>query len=458
MLEFKELLDSMGIVIRGILHIGAHMCEELDTYSRWNLSPNNIVWVDANERLIARNKARGIPNLYYAVMDEVSRTSEFKITNNGESSSLLELGTHAKDYPGVVVVETRKVQTTSLPEFLATNSLSATDYNLWNLDIQGVELAVLRGATSLLHHVDAIYTEINSHEVYKGCGLVTEIDALLADHGLKRVLTFNTSAGWGDALYVRVSPSSPHRSNNCPKVTLGIPTMNRFEQFLSNSLPDYLEMPGVEQIIIADENGEDNFKIRCRNWGQNSKLVLRTNPTRLGAYENKMSLLREATTDWVAIIDSDNRLNADYFTVLQNYWATNGVDTKAVYLPLDVEVVDMRSFTEVTSSHPLKGLTIMTVDKSNWNQFLRQPYAEFALNMGNCLFHKNLLEAPLEITSSVDLLIEHKVLNHQLIQHGYKLIFVPGMGYKHSVHTETISLRHGAEMTSINESTYWEIY
>ena len=168
------------------------------------MNPTNVVWVDANERLVEENKSRNVPNVYCAALDEITRVAEFKITNNGQSSSLLELGTHATDYPDIVVVETRKVTTTTLPEFLRQNSLFPRDYNLWNLDIQGVELQVLRGASSLLDEVDAVYTEVNSQEVYKGAGQIGEIDSLLEDHGLKRVLTQMTDAGWGDALYVRV--------------------------------------------------------------------------------------------------------------------------------------------------------------------------------------------------------------------------------------------------------------
>jgi len=204
LLDIKHTLDTMGINVEGILHIGAHLCEELETYKKWNVNPNNVVWVDANEQLVEYNRARGIPNVYCAALDEMTREAEFRITNNGQSSSLLELGTHKTDYPDIVVIETRKVTTIDLPEFLRQNRLEPTDYNLWNLDIQGIELQVLRGASTLLDQVDAIYTEVNSQEVYKGAGLVNEIDTLLQAHGLKRVLTYMTGAGWGDALYVRI--------------------------------------------------------------------------------------------------------------------------------------------------------------------------------------------------------------------------------------------------------------
>jgi hypothetical protein len=78
------------------------------------------------------------------------------------------------------------------------------DYNFWNLDIQGSELHVLRGSQELLINCDAIYTEVNKDNVYKECGLVTELDDLLAKYGFTRVETIWTSSQWGDALYLKI--------------------------------------------------------------------------------------------------------------------------------------------------------------------------------------------------------------------------------------------------------------
>ena len=46
--------------------------------------------------------------------------------------------------------------------------------------------------------------EVNTQAVYKGCGQLRELDAFLAAKGFKREMIVMTTAGWGDALYVRV--------------------------------------------------------------------------------------------------------------------------------------------------------------------------------------------------------------------------------------------------------------
>jgi len=54
----------------------------------------------------------------------------------------------------------------------------------------------LRGAIDSIKFAKALYLEVNEKELYKGCGLVGEIDAFLAKYKFKRVLTKMTSHGW----------------------------------------------------------------------------------------------------------------------------------------------------------------------------------------------------------------------------------------------------------------------
>jgi len=60
----------------------------------------------------------------------------------------------------------------------------------------------LKGATKSLKYTKAIYLEVNENELYKKCGLISEIDLFLSNYNFKRVLTHMTRHGWGDALYI----------------------------------------------------------------------------------------------------------------------------------------------------------------------------------------------------------------------------------------------------------------
>ena len=207
LVDGKVLLDIIDKPIRGVIHIGAHLCEERTMYNNtWKVPDNKIVWIDAIPELVEINKQNG-NNCFCSALDEVSRKTSFYITNNGQSSSLLELGTHKTYYPYIVVERTLSVETETLATFLDRNGLSSSDYNVWNLDIQGSELSVLKGGQEHLKHVDAIYTEVNQEEVYKDCCKIEELDEFLDQHGFVRVITKMMPEKWGDALYIRRNDS-----------------------------------------------------------------------------------------------------------------------------------------------------------------------------------------------------------------------------------------------------------
>ena len=88
---------------------------------------------------------------------------------------------------------------------MESNTINIENCNFWNLDIQGKELDVLKSGEEFLKYADALYCEVNTQEVYKGCGTLDMLDAFLLSNGFTRVKTLMVNgAGWGDALYVRV--------------------------------------------------------------------------------------------------------------------------------------------------------------------------------------------------------------------------------------------------------------
>lgn len=199
-------LTEHNIVPRGVLHVGAHECEELTSYNQvFQLSDNNVVWIEAMKHKVEEMKKKGIPNVFNIVVsDQDNKLIDFNETNNGQSSSILPLGTHLNHHPHIHVVKTYSVQSITIDTFIDRSIFDSLKLNFWNLDIQGAELLALHGAKSSLKFVDAIYTEINEEHVYKGACLVGELDTYLATFGFKRVMTNMTQYMWGDALYVKI--------------------------------------------------------------------------------------------------------------------------------------------------------------------------------------------------------------------------------------------------------------
>lgn len=196
-----NILNKYDITPNGVIHVGMHKAEEYPIYK--SAGVQSILFVEAN-----RDLAHGWQNddddcyvVHTAVSDKVEDV-EFHITNNGESSSILELGDHAKIYPHIVNVETVKMKTTTLDKILEKVGIYTFAWNILNLDIQGAELKAMRGLTRW-DAIEAVFTEVNYREMYKGCALEPEITSFLADLGLYKVEEVDTGCGWGDALYIR---------------------------------------------------------------------------------------------------------------------------------------------------------------------------------------------------------------------------------------------------------------
>jgi FkbM family methyltransferase len=193
--DFPECLPK-----RGILHIGAHQCEEKKLYNDNGINDEHILWLEANEDLVVTNTNKMIQ----AVISDVDdKEVDFKITNNGESSSILNLKTHLQEHPSIFVTEIRRLKTTTVNTLFNKHQIPLDTYDFINLDIQGAELLALKGATDILPHVKSIYTEVNEKELYENCVLITELEIFLSEYGFERISISMTQHGWGDALYMR---------------------------------------------------------------------------------------------------------------------------------------------------------------------------------------------------------------------------------------------------------------
>ena len=121
--ECCQILSSYNKVPTGILHIGAHECEELVDYINNRVNPQNIYWIDAIKEKVDQMKSKGVANVFCAALDDKEQVIKFNITNNGQSSSLLDFGTHQISYPHIRVVESREVTTQTLKSFIESNKI-----------------------------------------------------------------------------------------------------------------------------------------------------------------------------------------------------------------------------------------------------------------------------------------------------------------------------------------------
>jgi len=201
LLSFTGLRKKYNMDVKGIIHIGGHYGEEIDEYVRngiqeivifeplsdsFDVLCENIK--DLNANIIAHQVALG-PEETVATM--------YVSDNEKQSSSLLKPKVHITHHPHVKFPETEEVEVKVLDDFKYNR------YNFINMDVQGYELEVLKGAKKTLENVDYVYCEVNRDEVYEGNAYVEELDEFLSQYNMERVETSWEGQIWGDALYIR---------------------------------------------------------------------------------------------------------------------------------------------------------------------------------------------------------------------------------------------------------------
>jgi len=202
-LNFKRLIRKHNLKITGVLHIGAHYGQEYDEYVRYKIE--NMIFFEplkSNFSMLSENIKQTdkikMYNIALGNMDgEIRMFTE--TDNKGQSSSVLEPQDHLKQYPNIRFDGKETVKIKKLDNILYERD----KFNFINIDVQGYELEVFRGAVNSLQHIDYIMTEINRSYLYKDCVLEDELDVFLLYHGFERVETYWAGKTWGDALYIK---------------------------------------------------------------------------------------------------------------------------------------------------------------------------------------------------------------------------------------------------------------
>jgi FkbM family methyltransferase len=201
LLNFEQLYEKYNMNVTGVIHIGGHFGQELSIYNKYPSIKNVVVFEpDPQTFKILQENAKNFNNVlcinkglgpFKCKMDFYKETA-----NNGQSNSVLQPALHLQQYPNIIFDQKSEIQIYPLDDFEPQPSL-----NLINIDVQGFELEVFRGAKKTLKNIKYIITEVNRAEVYKNCCQIEELDEFLGKYEFKRMETNWAGNIWGDSLY-----------------------------------------------------------------------------------------------------------------------------------------------------------------------------------------------------------------------------------------------------------------
>lgn len=164
--------------------IGAHCFDELPLINRLFPSLRHIYVFEplpgplAVLQELARKDSR--VRVFPVAVSDVDGVATFNVSSNeGQSSSLLQLGSHKELFPEVTMATTIEVPTRRLDSVLAEHHLESPDMMI--IDVQGAEYLVLQSfPPAVLDKVRLIYAEVSTEAVYESSRPMADVQALLS--------------------------------------------------------------------------------------------------------------------------------------------------------------------------------------------------------------------------------------------------------------------------------------
>lgn len=203
--------------IKNVLHVGADRGGELPQYQK--IGAKKVVWIEANpevyQELLENLQIMNISDVEsipfnQLVSDQDDLETDFNlyygwdaghlVGNKGMSSILKAKNSWwgSECYKGTI-----KLNSLTLDTFLERNNLGY-EFDLLNMDTQGAELLISRGAIKVLENVKYINSEVTLFNApYHNNPLFEELYEYFKQFGFTHISTELSDVNWGDAIFAK---------------------------------------------------------------------------------------------------------------------------------------------------------------------------------------------------------------------------------------------------------------
>ena len=258
---------------------------------------------------------------------QTNGTADFFLTDNqGESSSLLPMGTHLEIFPEVHHVQTIKVETRTLESVMQEYHLVNPD--MLFLDVQGAEYQILSSISEdLLSQIHLIYAEASLEELYQGSktlqDLRTVLDPYFECSGYAPMS--DQTPTHGNALFANkgnvtarkgVSPMISDKSE--PLVSVIVSTYNSLE-FIRECLEDLECQTLIRQmeIIVVDAASQQHERTVIEEFQERfGNIVYIRTSTKITVYAAWNLAIRASRGKYITPFSANDRLRKDAYEIL----------------------------------------------------------------------------------------------------------------------------------------------
>jgi len=160
---------------KGVLHLGAHKGTEAEVY---NWFGKKVIWFEASPETFSHLK----DNLYF-YSDQVAFCAllgnqddvykDFFISSNDSASSSIFKFSQLVEKDGffgrkIFMKKKIKLKMSKLDTILYNNNIDPSEYDHWEVDLQGAELLAFQGGVNSLKKCNSISVEISKIQYYEG--------------------------------------------------------------------------------------------------------------------------------------------------------------------------------------------------------------------------------------------------------------------------------------------------
>jgi FkbM family methyltransferase len=183
--------------IKGLVHIGTNNGYEMEWYQKLGITPLLGVEPEPEAFKAFKESYPDIPIVNKA-LGNLNCTAPLYVSEDSEKSNCLEV---AMDTCEHLTIDMRRWAT-----LVSTHEVNPTDYNCCVIDVQGMELDVLRGMDEHLDAFEFLVVECSARPIFSGEASAEEVVAFLAKRSWRAL---NPASPHDDILFVKNPADMP---------------------------------------------------------------------------------------------------------------------------------------------------------------------------------------------------------------------------------------------------------
>jgi FkbM family methyltransferase len=199
-LDLIHINKKYNLKINGVIHVGAHHGQEHNIYKQLNI--NNIVYFEPVKKTFDTLKDKVSDALLYNVALGNDNKDIEMFVEDADAYGCSSILQPSSNYNGISFSNKEIVEMRTLDSFNFTN------FNFLNIDVQGYEMEVLKGAEKTLNCIDYIMCEINKNTTQKpmdyiGAQSVEIVINFLKKYNFELVEENWAGISWGDGFFIK---------------------------------------------------------------------------------------------------------------------------------------------------------------------------------------------------------------------------------------------------------------